>query len=401
MKLCIKYRINPTDEQKEILSELAFFATKLYNTDNYMRRNVWDKTGKIPNWYEQKKVLRENHWFKLLPSQTSQAVVKNLQDNYVSWFRKRKSDPTANPPMFRKKTKLSPLCFYQQFSLKGNELTVIMSRRYRKERNLNKLVLNISAWKTINVGIAKMCNILYDRGKWMAHIVYEIPEVPINQNPEIMSVDLGIINLFGTVDTQGNSAIYTGKQALASQHYFSKEIAKVQSKTMKQYDNKKKSKAIINMHRKKYAQINQIIHTQTKRIIEDAKQKKVGLIVAGDIKNIRVNKDWGHKGNQKLHSWAFAKSLNRLEYKAKLAGIRFDKISERDTSKTCSKCGIVKKSNRKYRGLYRCKCGNQMNADINGATNILKKYLQENNISRCIGSVAEPLIWRVENVLPS
>jgi putative transposase len=124
------------------------------------------------------------------------------------------------------------------------------------------------------------------------------------------------------------------------------------------------------------------------------------LIVAGDIKNIRKDKDWGNVGNQKLHSWAFAKSLNQLEYKAKLAGIRFDKISERDTSKTCSNCSIIRKSNRKHRGLYRCKCGNQMNADINGATNILKKYLRENT-SRSIGSVAEPLIWRVENVLPS
>jgi len=65
MKLCIKYRINPSEEQKKILSELSFFATKLYNTDNYMRRDVWDKTGKIPNWYEQKKILKENHWFKL------------------------------------------------------------------------------------------------------------------------------------------------------------------------------------------------------------------------------------------------------------------------------------------------------------------------------------------------
>jgi putative transposase len=394
----MKYRINSNEEQAKILSELSFFATKLYNTDNYMRRDAWNKTGKIPNWYEQKKVLNQNHWYKLLPSQTSQAIVKNLQDNYNSWFIKRKTDSNANPPMFRKKTKLSPLCFYQQFSLDGNKLRLAMSRKYSKERNINELVLDISKLKSID-GKAKMCNIINKGGKWMAHIIYEIPEIPIRQNPEIMAVDLGIINLFGTVDTQGNSAIYTGKQALSSQHYFSKEIAKVQSKTMKQ-QNKKFSIAISNMHRKKSAQINQIIHTQTKRIIEDAKQKKVGLIVAGDIKNIRENKNWGHVGNQKLHSWAFAKSLNQLEYKAKLAGIRFDKISERDTSKTCSNCGIIRKSNRKHRGLYRCKCGNQMNADINGATNILKKYLRDNT-SRSIGSVAEPLIWRVENVLPS
>jgi putative transposase len=275
-----------------------------------------------------------------------------------------------------------------------------MSRKYNNERGIGKIVMDISKWKTMKNGTAKMCNIIFCRGKWMAHVVYEIPEVPIKKNPEMMAVDLGIINLFGTVNTRGNSAIYSGKQALASQHYFNKEIAKVQSKTMIQH-RKKHSKAISNMHRKKSAQINQIIHTHTSRIIEDAKRKKVGLIISGDIKNIRVNANHGRINNQKLHSWAFAKSLTQLEYKAKLAGIRFDKISERDTSKTCPNCGIVKKSNRKYRGLYRCKCGIQMNADIVGATNILKKYLQENNISRSIGSVAEPLIWRVDNVLPS
>lgn len=401
MKLCIKYRINPTEKQANDLKELSFFATKLYNTDNYIRMELWTKTGKIPNWYEQKKALKNNHWFKLLPSQTAQSVIKNLQDNYVSWFVKRKTDATANPPMFRAKSRLSPLCFYQQFIIKNGKLAIVMSKKYRKERGINKMEFDLLIWKNHKIkGKAKMCNIIYARKKWMAHVVYEIPEVPIKQNPEIMAIDLGIINLFGTVDTKGNANIYSGKQALASHHYFSKEIAKNQSKTMKQ-QNKKYSKAISNMHRKRTAQINQIIHTQTSRIIKNAKKKKVGLIVAGNIKNIRTNANHGRIGNQKLHSWAFAKSLNQLEYKAKLAGIRFDKISERDTSKTCSKCGIVKKSNRKYRGLYRCKCGNQINADINGATNILKKYLRENNISRSIGSVAEPLIWRVDNVLPS
>ena len=399
MKLCIKYRIYPTSGQEEMLQKLGFYATKLYNTDNYIRREQWDKTGKIPSWYNQKKELKENHWYKLLPSQTAQQVCKNLQENYNSWFKLRKTDDDASPPMFRKKSKLSPLSFYQQVKVEKNIVTFSMSRKFKKETGIGTLSFEINKWKNIN-GMPKMASILFQNGKWMVHIVYEILEKKPNMYPESMAVDLGIINLATTADTSGNSTIYSGKQALAVQHYFNKEIAKVQSKTKEQY-NKSGSKAITNMHRKKRSQINQIIHTVTKNLIEEAKKNKIGTIVVGDIKNIRKRKHWNKNASQKLHSWCFAKLTSQIEYKAKLSGIRFKKVSERDTSKTCSACGLVKKSNRKHRGLYVCKCGNKMNADVNGARNILKRYLQENNISRSIGSVVEPSIWRCVNVIPS
>ena len=400
MKLTIKYRLELTEEQEEVLKKLCCYATKLYNTDNWQRREEWSKTGKIPNWYEQKKRLKDNHWYKLLPSQTAQAVVKNLQDNYVSWFKLRKDDPRARPPGFRRKNKLSPLTFYQQFTIEGDTITLVMSRKFREEEGVDKLFIKVSKWREIE-GEAKMCNIIYDDTKWMAHIVYEVPEVPLRNNPGIIAIDIGIINLVASVDTQGNSTIYSGKQALSIQHYFNKEIAKVQSKTMNQYK-RRGSETITKMHRRKRRQINQIIHTITKEVIEEAERNNVGVIVCGDVKNIRRNKNWGKRGNQKLHTWAFAKLLSQIEYKAKLSGIRFEKVEERGTSKTCSVCGAMRRANRKYRGLYVCKsCGAVINADINGARNILKRYLQEKNISRSIGVVDTPLTWGVQNVVPA
>lgn len=396
MKLTAKYKIDPTEEQKEVLRDLGFYATKLYNTDNYMRREEWEKTGKIPSWYDQKKALINNHWKNLLPSQTAQAIIKTLQDNYNSWFKLRKVDEKARPPMFRKKDKISPLTFYQQFTIKEEQITLMMSRKYREEKGIDKVTLDIDKWRDID-GTPKMCNILYDGKHWMAHVVYEIPEVKIKNNPEVMSVDLGIINLATTVDTQGNTNIFSGGGALSIQHYFNKEIAKAQSKSDLQ---KVRSKKVKQMQVKKAKQINQTLHTITKNIIETAKNNNIGSIIVGNITNIRKGKNWNKKSSQKLHSWGFAKLTQQIEYKAKLSGIRFEKVSERDTSKTCSVCGVVKRSNRKYRGLYKCSCGNVMNADVNGATNILRKYLRENNISRSIGVVAPPMVHRDFNVVP-
>lgn len=78
------------------------------------------------------------------------------------------------------------------------------------------------------------------------------------------------------------------------------------------------------------------------------------------------------------------------------------RVNEKDTSKTCSCCGTIRKSNRITRGLYRCKkCGRVINSDLNGAINILKKYLQIfQKEDRSIGEVASPLVSRIENVIP-
>ncbi len=63
-----------------------------------------------------------------------------------------------------------------------------------------------------------------------------------------------------------------------------------------------------------------------------------------------------------------------LEYKAKMVGITVVLVSEAYTSQQCSGCGIMKKNNRKSRGLYLCSsCGLRLNADHNAAINILHR----------------------------
>jgi len=58
-------------------------------------------------------------------------------------------------------------------------------------------------------------------------------------------------------------------------------------------------------------------------------------------------------------------------------------VDESYTSQTCSACGDVNKSSRRYRGLYICrKCGFVANADVNGALNILRKVAGESVIRR-------------------
>ncbi len=401
MKQTIKFKLNPTKEQEGHLHNLCSITTKLYNTDNYQRRQEWEKTGKIPNAYTQKKALKNNHWFKLLPSQSAQEVCFNLQNNYKSWFKLRKKDKEANPPRFRKKEMLSPITFYQQFKIINNKIILSISRKYKEEKGIKNLQIEFSKWKD-GIGTAKMCQIIFNKGEWFANVIYEVADKQINLNEKVRAIDIGIINLASVVDNKGNSKIYSGKQALAVQHYFNSRTSRVTSKLTKQFPKRHKSQCLINLNQKKSRQINQIIHTISRQIVDDAKKDNVSVILIGDITDIRKEANHGKRNNQKLHSWSFSKLTQQIEYKASLSDIRFVRVSEAYTSQICSCCNNIRKSNRKHRGLYVCKfCGRKINADVNGAVNILKKYLQLFPMgNRSIGSVAQPLISRIQNVVP-
>ncbi|MFT4958679.1 MAG: putative transposase [Halobacteriales archaeon] len=102
----------------------------------------------------------------------------------------------------------------------------------------------------------------------------------------------------------------------------------------------------------------------------------------GDLSDIRENddgdsRDWGQRGNKKLHGWEFDRFTRLLNYKAEAHGILVDRVDEANTSKTCSCCGQIRDTNRVEHGLYVCEsCETTMNADVNGAVNIRRKITQ-------------------------
>ena len=118
--------------------------------------------------------------------------------------------------------------------------------------------------------------------------------------------------------------------------------------------------------------VKDYIHKIGRWIVDLAKKKGVSRIVIGDLTSNFSKIDIGKKNNEKFHRIPFAKLIRMITYKAEECGISVMKIDESYTSQKCSVCGIIRKSNRKYRGLYVCsKCETVINADVNGARNIL------------------------------
>jgi len=110
------------------------------------------------------------------------------------------------------------------------------------------------------------------------------------------------------------------------------------------------------------------------RELNKLKLNTVALIVVELLKNVKKNKrkekKISRKFMNKLQRWCYSKVLDKLQRLCEETGIELRFIDPAYTSQRCSKCGVICKSNRKGE-IYKCACGNIMDADINAARNIL------------------------------
>ncbi|MFX1537562.1 MAG: RNA-guided endonuclease InsQ/TnpB family protein [Promethearchaeota archaeon] len=419
MRRTLKLKFQVTEPQAKILEIMALVCTKLWNTANWERRDQWDKTGIIPNYATQCTDLKENKWYKRLHSQSAQAVLKKLDEAYKAWYvlrrkeEKEGKEKKSRPPGFRKKERLSTILFKQAgFRVEGNRVRLSLAKNLRRELNIPYQFLWVP-FQTYKTPRGQPCTLEIKKidGSWYGYLVeqHEAPQVVMPPSPKVLAIDQGIINLAAGITTEGDTCLYTGKGLLSIQRYFNKQIATVQHRVQKRKGEHAWTAELTAMYQKRKAQPNHALHALTKQIINDCLKAEIQIIVLGKLKHIRNKKDYGAKINQKLHAWAFHQFAQLLRYKAEAVGIRVEEVSEWNTSKTCSTCGQPGRRSTKQgeRGVFKClnkKCseyGKRQHADLNGARNILNKYLR--GVSRdsevLVGKLACPRVsywnWHV------
>ena len=100
-------------------------------------------------------------------------------------------------------------------------------------------------------------------------------------------------------------------------------------------------------------------------------------IVLEDLSGIRERAGKFRKPQKAaINRWPFFQLEQFLTYKAMAKGIGVVYVDARYTSQRCSRCGSIKKSNRRCQSIFKCRCcGFSHNADLNAAKNICLKYL--------------------------
>ena len=363
------------------LDSLGFAASKLWNVGRWTCDRAWSEIGHIPSHAELTAYLKRHERYDDLHSQSSQRVLQELAEAFDGWYGKRRNgDASANPPGYRKHDDDHPRSTVT-FKAAGFKLDTQYDRvRLSKGSNLKEYWSDfiLCEYQTRpDVDLSTVESVQQVRASWTGddwelHFVCKV-EIGVSEarGEKTVGVDLGITNFAALAYEEGHAELYPLNCLKQDDYYFSKRIARCDDSTSEQ---------ATRLNQKKSARRTHYFHTLSKHIVQRCVEKGVGTIVVGDLSGIREDdengeaKNWGKPGNLDLHSWAFDRFTDLLEYKAEMEGISVVEESERDTSKTCSCCGRERDANRVERGLYVCdECGMVANADVNGAENIRQR----------------------------
>ncbi|ELZ82967.1 IS1341-type transposase (TCE32) [Haloferax elongans ATCC BAA-1513] len=363
------------------LDSLGFSASKLWNVGRWTCDRVWSEIGHIPGHNELTSYLKSHERYDDLHSQSSQQVLQELAEAFNGWYTKRRNgDTRANPPKYRKHNDEHPRSTVT-FKAAGFKLDTKYERvRLSKGSNLKDYWSDfiLCEYQTrpdvdlSTVESVQQVRAVWTGDEWELHFVCKV-EIEVAESPgeKTVGVDLGINNFAALAYEDGHSELYPLNCLKQDDYYFSKRIARCDDSDSEQANR---------LNQKKSARRTHYFHTLSKHIVERCVGEGVGTIVVGNLSGIREDEEndesenWGKHGNLDLHSWAFDRFTSMLEYKAEMEGIVVERVSERDTSKSCSCCGRKRDANRVERGLYVCDgCGMVANADVNGAENIRQK----------------------------
>ena len=414
MLLSHKTSIKLSDSYSNIIGHMCYAAYKLWNVCNYERNHYKELALETyPDWYYQKKIHKEDMWYKQLPSQTAQQVCKQLDEGWKSFYKLIKTKGIDNPKPPNFKHKAMEITYMQNGILHerksssvrlslSKKLKNFMSEQYGIKDNYlyleNKIFKNFDSIKQIKIYPPKknICEII---------VVYEIPDTEnLPDNGNYLSVDIGVHNLFSCYDSVSGKTFIAGRKYLSYTRYFDKEISRVQSRwyslqSLKDVKYPKSSNHIRTLQIKKFNVISDYLHKTTKALIDYCIDNSLNALVVGDITGIRKNSDHGNVNNQNFHALPYKKIYTMLEYKCNKAGINFV-LQEESYSSQCSPLAPTvsakygNPNNRVKRGLY--KDGNQTwNADSVGAYNILRKYLTITNKNININNIKIPYVLKV------
>ena len=388
MLLTVKHQINHISNEDYLnLRYLCRISKNLMNQAIYLCRQHFFKTKELLDYNLVYKLLKSSRNYTLLNSNMAQQSLRRVDQMFKSFQALNKlvekglyDEDKVKLPKYYDKDGFAPL-FICQFSIKNGILKIPISKSFNPKIQIkvppilvDKKVKFIQIIPKYN---AKFFEILYS---------YEIEESgsqkELDQN-KALAIDLGINNLLTCATSDGESFIVDGKRLKSFNQWYNKRNSFLQSVKDKQ-GIKHLTRKQIALVRKRNNRVNDYISKACKKVIKFCLSRKIGILVVGHNKDFQRNSNLGKKNNQEFTSIPFRRIINKLEYLSKLNGIKFLEQEESYTSKASfldndeiPKYGQGKKikfsGKRVKRGLYRSGKGILINADVNGALNILRK----------------------------
>jgi len=353
-----KFKAYPTPEQEKKLHEISVIEVQLYN-EMIKKANETDTHDLKTTEKTLRQVIHdlENLWKGKVYSRAIYAIEEKLIANLKGLARLKKKGKKVGS--LKPKEKFTYL-FYRQHGFKLDIDGVELS----KFGKIKVLFHRPIEGKIKGVGIK-----LDKDNKWYVYVVSEIAPKPLPKTSKVVAIDWGIEKLLTTSD--GNAI--QNPLILDKLEEKIKRLQKALSRKKKGSKNYEKTRIkLAKLYRYARNLINDYLHKVTTWLIEN-----YDVIYVENIrveKLIQINK--AKKLRRHILQASYYKFLELLEYKAKLYGKQVIKVSPKNTSKKCSRCGYVNQKLTLNNRNYKCpKCGLEIDRDYNAAINILNAGL--------------------------
>ena len=237
---------------------------------------------------------------------------------------------------------------------------------------------------------------------------YEVEEENLQLNQDnSLAIDIGLDNLATCVTNTGTSFIMDGRKIKAINQSWNKRKAKLQSILSKQ--NLYTSEKLQRITNKRNNRVDDYLKKAARYIVNYCIENDIGTIVCGYNSDFKREIDLGKRTNQQFVQVSFGKLRSQLKCLCERYAMKYIEQEESYTSKASFldldeipvyQAESQEKYNfsgrRIYRGLYRTKEGRMINADVNGAANILRKSKQNLQMEGlCRGVLVTPLRIRL------
>jgi len=361
---------------KQHLSYLCHIAKNLYNEANYQIRQNFLKKKTWIRYNELYQKIKSSENYKLLPAQTSQQILRFLDRNWKSFFRTLKVWK-KDPEKFSSRPRIP------KYKRKDGEFVVIFTNQQCKIKNGWLHFPKKSRLSPIRTRITNhlhQVRIIPRGEKYVIEIIHEKEPIDLKLNGNrIVGIDLGLNNLVTVVNNAGlEPFIIKGGIVKSINQYYNKQLAKLRSIKSKQ-GYKFETKRIQRLTLKRNNKIMDVFHKISRKIIQYCIENDFGRIIIGYNQGWKQKIKMGRRTNQNFVQVPFLNLVKMIQYKALLVGMNVELVDESHTSKCSFLDGESIEHHEHYagrrvkRGLFKTRSAKLINADVNGAYNIIKK----------------------------
>lgn len=407
-----KHIIKRNHPDWKICDVMCFNSKNLYNKVNFIIRSAF--LGKTENIEEYRDLIKNDRFvggyelikrmtelndndYRSLKPQSSQQVILQLGTIWKSYFKALKSYK-SNPskfsgrpkiPSYKHKDKGRYITTFTNQTVKVKDRKIFFSRKecFKKIR-------------TDKVDFQQIKIVPKLDGSYHLCIIYNKEIGEVKGKGHSFGVDLGLNNLMAITSDKVNfrPLLINGRPLKSYNWFWNKNKAKLQSELKNQYSSKRITKLTFDRNNK----INDYLHKASRLLINKALENDVTSIVIGYNQGWKNEINMGKKNNQNFVNIPYEKLIDFIHYKAEENGIRVIMVKEGYTSKCSSLDKEEIKKHETYvgkrvkRGLFKTSDGLEINADVNGSLNILRKVIEDGFIDLLnIGCVLQPELVKV------